>query len=191
MAIYKDGKVMYKGQVYKTSERYWLDGMLSKYAYVWDIEKHENKVIEVGYYGIDGTNLAGMEADVDICQEVARDMIRTLKISALNSFCASVVAKKKRVEPGINAVVVRGRKVPKGTEVSVFWVGERPTYTGCGTEEIAGCKDAAGNKLWIKAEYLKVISKIKSPRPSERKKYINHYVERVAGYKAVRAARNC
>jgi len=60
-------------------------------------------------------------------------------------------------------------------------VGERPTYTGYGTELIAGCKDKDGNKLWIKAEYLKNISPIKSPKTKERKKYIKWYIKKNAG----------
>lgn len=44
------------------------------------------------------------------------------------------------------------------------------------TERIAGCYNENGEKVWIKAEYLKVTDDIKSPNARERKKYINDYV---------------
>lgn len=71
----------------------------------------------------------------------------------------------------------------KGTILEVFWVGERPTYMSRQyswineTEKVAGCYDKDGNKVWIKVEYLKNITEIKSPSAKERKKYIKHYVE--------------
>lgn len=44
------------------------------------------------------------------------------------------------------------------------------------TETIAGCYNADGEKIWIKAEYLKPTDKIASPNAKERRKYIKNYV---------------
>ena len=189
MAIYKGREILYKGAVIDKREHFWADGMLSEYAIVWDAAEHRVKEIEVGYYGIDGTNLAGMRAEIDVNEETARDFLKHLKVAAVYSFCRSVTCKKQKIEKGIQAEVIRGRKIPKGTILDVFWVGERPTYTGYGTELIAGGKDKEGKKVWIKADYLKNISPIKSPTPDERKKYIKWYMRMNAGSKVLQAAK--
>lgn len=188
MALIEKGLKTYKGAVIEIWDRYWLDGMMSEYAKVWDIKSHQFKTIEIGYYGSDCYNLIGIEAEIEISKEVARDIIRTLKISAQKDYCKSVIEKKQKIEKGIQAEVIRGRKIPKGTILSVFWVGERPTYTGYGTEIIAGCKDENGKKIWIKAEYLKNISPIKSPVSKERNKFIHAYINKNAGYIVMKAA---
>lgn len=189
MALVKNGVVSYAGAVIKKWERYWLDGMLNEYALVWDLEKHEYKTVDIGYYGSDGYDFIGIQAEVEVSTEVARDIIKTLKTRAWESFCKSVQAKKEKIEPGIQALVIRGRKIPKGTKLEVFWVGEKPTYTGYGTELLAGCKDETGNKIWIKAEYLKNITPLKSPTASERKKYLKWYVKENAGNMVIQAAK--
>lgn len=190
MALIKaDGTIMYGGAVLEIWDRYWLDGMISEYARVWDVEKHEYKTVNIGYYGSDYHDFIGTQAEVEVSTEVARDIIRTLKTRAWRSFSESVRTKKEKIEPGIQALVIRGRKIPKGTELEVFWVGEKPAYTGYDTEMIAGCKDADGNKVWIKAEYLKNITPIKSPVAAERKKYLKWYVKKNAGCLVLQAAK--
>ena len=77
-------------------------------------------------------------------------------------------------------------KVKKGTQLKVFWVGEKPTYQAQrysyikDTELIAGCYDNEGNKVWIKAEYLRSVTPLKSPCAAERKKFIDSYIKRNA-----------
>lgn len=179
---------IYNGRIYDTSTRYWLDGMVSEYIHVWNIETHKSEQIQVGYYGVDGYNLAGDCGDYEIgvTDEVKRDILRTLKNSAITAFCDSVINHKREIHAGDIAEVVRGRKVAKGTVITVFWVGERPTYHksyydgAINTELIAGGHDANGAKIWIKAEYLRNINPPKSPTASERKKYIKEYVKKGA-----------
>lgn len=189
MALIKNGVVSYAGAVIDTWDHCWADGMVEETALVWELEKHEYKTVQIGYYAADGHDFVGIKAEIEVSMEVARDILRTMKTSALQSFCRSVREKKERIEPGITAQVVRGRKIPKGTVLEVFWVGEKPTYTGYGTEMIAGCKDKEGNKVWIKAEYLKNITPLKSPKAAERKKYMKWYVERNAKRLVLQAAK--
>ena len=58
--------------------------------------------------------------------------------------------------------------VKKGTILNVFWIGERPTYKtktlrnrGCRwaneTEEVAGCYNENGEKVWIKVDYCQYV----------------------------------
>lgn len=161
MAVYFDGQESYTGQVLYTTEHMWLDGMLEENAIVWDLESHSTRSIQIGYYGCDGTNLAGGRAKVDASAETITDILHTLKAEAWTAFAKSVTEYKQSIHKDSVAVVVRGRKIPKGTKLKVFWVGEKPTYRSRQyawmheTETIAGCHDADGNKVWIKAEYLK------------------------------------
>ena len=79
---------------------------------------------------------------------------------------------------GDRAEVVRGRKVKKGTQLEIFWIGERPNYMGTDTETIAGCYDDNHNKVWIKAEYLKPLTKRPEPTAEEREDFIDYYIRR-------------
>lgn len=180
----RTGEVTYKGATFAESEHFWLDGMLEVFAHSWDMEKHEIVIETVGYYGSDSRNMCGTSFKIDINEETARDMIRTIKGRAVEAFAKSVLEEKRRIAKGRNCVVVRGRKVPKGTKINVFWVGERPTYRSrnCAwsneTETVAGGYASDGTKVWVKADYLEVIDKIKSPDRRNREAFIREYVER-------------
>ena len=186
MAIYFKNEEPYVGRVLYTTEHMWMDGMLEESAVVWDMEKHTTKHIQIGYYGCDGTNLAGGRATIDADEETITDILHTLKADACKAFARSVTEYKQSIHKGSNAVVVRGRKVPKGTRVKVFWIGEKATYRSrryswmTETETIAGCHDEDGNKLWIKAEYLQPTDVLKSPNAKERKKFIQNYIREQA-----------
>lgn len=191
--INRDGIEEYIGCVIRTSEHMWADGMLEEYADVWDAENHRVRTITVGYYGADGCNLCGnTKVTIDLSEENKRDILRTIKhTDALKAFERSVIATKTAIAKGTHAEVVRGRKVAKGTKLEVFWVGDKLTYRGMqygfeDYERIAGCYDEDGNKVWIKAEYLKNIDPIKSPSAVERKKFLKAYVANTAHSMGVR-----
>lgn len=197
MSIITNGVETYKGAVLDTRDHYWADGMIEEYAGVWDMENHQYKSITVGYYGSDGRNLYGdVKVTRDVSEEVRRDILRTIKnTEAPKAFEKSVVARKKAIVKGTRAEVIRGRKVAKGTILEVFWVGEKETYTSRQNpwmrefETIAGCYDEDGNKVWIKAEYLKSLDPIKSPCAAERKKFIKAYVADQARSYGIRCGR--
>ena len=92
MALIKaDGTVLYQGAVLDTSEHYWADGMLSEYARIWDMEKHQYEAVSVGYYGADGHNFIGTKVEIEVSTDVARNIIRTLKQRAYKDFFRSVI----------------------------------------------------------------------------------------------------
>lgn len=191
----KTGEVTYKGATFAESEHFWLDGMLEVFAHSWDMEKHEIVIETVGYFGSDSRNMCSTSFKIDIEEGVARDMIRTIKGHAVEAFAKSVIEEKARIAKGKNCVVVRGRKVPKGTKINVFWVGERPTYRSRHyewmneTETVAGGYTEDGAKVWIKADYLEVIDKIKSPDRRNRDRFIKEYVRRNVPQVVRKAAR--
>ena len=182
MAIKLNGKETYKGAVLKEESHYWMDGMEDVYAVVWDAETESVKRIQVGYYGSDGANLMGGSALIDATEDVKRAVRRSFKGLANKAFCERVIEYKNGLREGSMAQVVKDRKVQKGTVLEVFWIGEKPTYRARmyswmdETETIAGCYDSDGNKVWIRADYLKVIDKIKSPNAKERRKFLKAYV---------------
>lgn len=184
MSVKIEGKEMYIGAVIGTKTQYHYDGMTDKYAIVWDMEKHSMDLVHVGYYGSDGYNFVDATYIVDLSVEVARDIIRTFKSEALDAYADSVVAEKKAIRKDRMAEVVKGRKVKKGNILKIFWVGERPTYRSRmysyinETELVAGGYDEDGNKIWIKADYLKNLTIIKSPVAAERKRFVDEYVKK-------------
>lgn len=191
----RTGEVTYKGATFAESEHFWLDGMLEVFAHSWDMEKHEIVIETVSYIGIDCRNMCDTSFKIDINEETARDMIRTIKGHAVEAFAKSVLEEKRRIAKGRNCVVIRGRKVPKGTKINVFWVGERPTYRSrnCAwsneTETVAGGYTEDGMKVWIKAEYLEVIDGIKSPDRRNREQFVKDYVRRNVPFVVRNAAR--
>ena len=180
----RTGEIAYAGATFAETEHFWLDGMLEVFADSWDMEQHKVISQQVGYYGADSRNMCDCAWKIDIGTDAARDMIRTIKASAAKAFAEAVIEEKQRIAKGRNCIVTRGRKVPKGTIVNVFWVGERPTYRSRNydwmneTETVAGAYTADGTKIWIKADYLKVIDGIKSPDRRNRDLFIRNYVER-------------
>ena len=183
MAIrYKGEAETFKGAVLTINERYWLDGMLEETAVVWNSEKQEIEYISVGYYGCDGRNMNECGYEADATKETWRQVLRYLRPAAERAFADSVTDYKRSIHIGTHAEVIRGKKVPKGTKVEVFWIGEKETFQSRKyywmheTETIAGCYDEAGNKLWIKAEYLKNIDPLKSPNAKERQKFIQWWI---------------
>lgn len=180
----KNGNISYVGAVIGSRTHYWLDGMVDEFAIVYDEETEEIKEVQVGYYGSDGYNFYETSFETDLTTENARKIIRAMKAAALVEFEHSVINEKKAIKKGRTAEVIRGRKIPKGTKLVIFWIGERPTYRSRQyawmneTETIAGGYDEFGNKVWIKAEYLKNITEVKSPSAKERKKFVKSYVDR-------------
>ena len=186
MAVIFNNEKRYEGAVLKIEGKYWLDGMYEERAICWDSESQTVKRVTFGYYGIDGSNLAGGSAVVDATPQTWREILRSFKPSANEAFAKNVLAHKSEIRVGTHASVVRGKKVPKGTVVEVFWIGQKPTFQSRQyswvneTETIAGCYDQNGNKLWIKAEYLKNEDEVKSPNAKERRKFIKDYMDRRA-----------
>ena len=182
MAIHRNGITEYAGCVLAEHSHMWLDGMEEIHVDVWDKDAQDIKSIQVGYYGIDGTNLCGTSWELDVTQETARQVVRWLKNKAYKAIADGIAQYKREIRKGSQVEVIKGRKVPKGSKLTVFWVGERETYRSKmydwmhETEEIAGCWDEQGQKVWIKKDYLKVIDNIKSPNAKERNKAIKAWV---------------
>lgn len=179
MAIITNGIKSYEGQVIRIDDHMWSDGMYEEWAVIWNPETHSEESYTIGYYGSDCRNLHGdTSATVEVSPEIARDIIATKTAAAERAFAEKVERENNTPRKGDRAEVVRGRKVKKGTQLEIFWIGERPNYMGTDTETIAGCYDDNHNKVWIKAEYLKPLTKRPEPTAEEREDFIDYYIRR-------------
>ena len=123
------------------------------YAVCWDRE--QQKLVEVEY---DTTRAGGGgRAEIDATQEVLREVYRWYKRMGREHFdCCTNPSNAKKVQKGDTVRVVRGRKVPKGTEGVVFWVGTRYNQYSRMDEERVGI-EVAGERGFLNAEYVEVI----------------------------------
>lgn len=112
---------LYPGCVLSTYERNGYDDS-DFYAVCWDNESE--KVVEVLY---DTTRCGGYgSATIDAGEDVLKKVYRYYK-KLYTDFFDEVFNQKKAKEifKGDTVVVVRGRKVPKGTVGKVFWIGDK------------------------------------------------------------------
>lgn len=166
----------YVGCVYREKEHMWMDGMLEVLAYAWDIKNHETKQIQVGYIGIDGRNMNDTGWDIDLTKEIAHDMIKTYRAEAIKEIGEREAIDRYLPRIGKKCMVIKGRKVSKGTVLTPFWIGEKPKFREWeGMEKIAGCYTEDGSKVWIKAEYLKAIETPDSLNRKQRKQLVNKF----------------
>jgi hypothetical protein len=118
--IYGDAGVQYVGCVIDTFERNGHEDS-DFYAVCWDEE--QGRVVTIEY---DTTRCpAGGTAEIDATEEAIRKAYRYYKADAKELF--DKIANEqlaKKFSKGDEVVVVKGRKVAKGTIGKVFWIGD-------------------------------------------------------------------
>lgn len=133
------------------------------YASVWD--EAEGRVKEVEYASTRGwTYLNG--ASIDATPEVRAKAAAWYAARRLEALKAEAAEKARTPAVGKLAKVVRGRKVAKGTEGTIIWVGEGKYYGPIPRYRSAawstkgalrvGLKDAAGTVHWTAASNVEV-----------------------------------
>ena len=122
------------------------------YAEVWDDET--NSVKHVLYM----TTRCGCSgrAELDATVDVLRKVYRYMKKIAAAKFERQNEEQAKKIRKGDTVMIVRGRKVPKGSEVSVFWSGTRFNPYSRMNEERIGV-EVDGDRVFINAENAEVI----------------------------------
>ncbi len=123
------------------------------YAICWDEERQ--KVVEVEY---DTTRCGGSGyAEIDATEETLRSVYRFYKRMGRCLFDGRTNEEQaKKVQKGDNVRVVRGRKIPKGSTGSVFWVGTRYNYYSHENEERVGV-EIDGDRQFLPLEYVEVV----------------------------------
>lgn len=94
------------------------------YAIVWDEDKREVRSFEYNSTRYAGGGSATVDATPEVIaksREFYRPRIRSL-------FLSRAMADAKQLRKDDHVVVVKGRKVPKGTTGIVFWIGESSSF---------------------------------------------------------------
>lgn len=169
--IYGKTEPEYVGCVLSTYERNGYNDS-DWYAICWDGEKQ--KVVEVEY---DTTRAGGGgRAEIDATTEVLREVYRWYKRMGRQLFDIRTNPEQaKKIQKGDTVKVIKGRKVPKGTEGVVFWCGTRYNQYSRIDEERVGI-EVDGERMFLNAEYVEVIgweSRLATGR--ERKKAIRNF----------------
>lgn len=150
--IYGKTEPEYVGCVLSTYER---NGMNDSdwYAICWDREKQ--KVVEVEY---DTTRAGGGgRAEIDATGEVLREVYRWYKQIGRGLFDGRTNPEQaKKVRKGDTVRVVQGRKIQKGTEGVVFWIGTRYNQYSHMEEERVGI-EVDGERKFLSLDYVEVI----------------------------------
>ena len=123
------------------------------YAVCWDEEKQE--VVDVEY---DTTRAGGGGyAHIDISDENLMKVYRYYKRMGRSHFDNVLNPRQaKEVHRGDEVVVVRGRKIPKGTTGKVFWKGKKYNFYSKRDEDRVGI-EVGDEKLFLPLEYVEVI----------------------------------
>lgn len=141
-------RVTWEGRVLWLGERSWHDDS-DFYAMVWDDETESPR--EVTYASTRGwtyNNGAAVDADEATQAKYAawQDRLREQRAELARRAEEATPRRGKRVR------VVRGRKVPVGTEGEVIWYGDK----GWGLR--VGVRDDAGTVHWVDAKYVEVLA---------------------------------
>lgn len=171
----------YKGKTFSWSRSYMWEGIYNIYARTWDTEIHDEVQVMLGSDYDCSEEYLLAQVEIGITAEVMADAQVEFLRRSKNAWNRYVSEERCRICKDRRARVIRGRKVRIGTELEIFWVGERATYWSMThdwcreTETIAGGYDDNGNKVWIKAEYLENLTPVEFSAEDEkmwRKKWL-------------------
>jgi hypothetical protein len=145
-------RASHHGLVLACGESYLWDGEFTYYALVWNpengkpeqIHTGDTRALRNGYAVVDATPevLAAYKAYQARIEAERLERARAEREKDIRESCE---ARAKAPAKGTRVRVVKGRKVPNGTEGECFWVGE----TQYGTR--IGIRDDAGTVHWTAA----------------------------------------
>lgn len=149
-------EISYEGKVLETRERNGYDDS-DFYALVWDDDT--NSVKSVDYATTRGWTYLN-SASVDATDDVKAKAAAYYSARALEALKDKAAADARKPAVGKSVKVVKGRKVPKGTEGVVFWVGPGKAYSyyaaKYGTPDRVGFRTADGASFFTAASNLEV-----------------------------------
>lgn len=149
MAVIENGKALFAGRVLADRERNFYDDS-DFYAVVFD--GGQLKTYEYGSTRFPG----GGYAEVDATPEVVEQAEEWLKEWAFAKFAEIIAENARKPEMGKAVRVIRGRKVPLGTEGIIFWLGER-TYGYRNRVTTAGIRLDNGAVVFTNVKNLEVM----------------------------------
>lgn len=150
MAVYREnGKAEYKDCVFDIFER---NGSWDSdfYARVWDEESRSVKDVEYDTTRFGG----GGYADIDATDEVIHKVYRYYRNQARDFFdTVENVKRAKTIHVGDAAIVIKGRKIPKGTEGTIFWIGSTYNFYKHRNEDRIGLQ-IGNERMFLPIEYI-------------------------------------
>ncbi len=149
--LYGEGKIEYAGCVLSTYERNGYDDS-DFYAICWDDEMQEVVDVEYDTTRAGGGGWAKVDATEDTVRKVFRHYVRVARVYFDTKWNKE---QAMDVKPGDIVTVVRGKKIPKGTVATCFWVGERRNIYTCRDEKRVGI-EVDGRRLFLPLEYVEV-----------------------------------
>lgn len=178
--IYGKPDVQYEGCVLDTYEH---NGYHDSdfYAVCWDQKK--KTIVDIEY---DTTRCGGGGwAKVDATDEIIREAYRWYKTIGRGIFDKEENPRQAKViRKGDTVKVIRGRKIPKNTVGTIFWLGK--TYNGYShrEEERVGIELAEGNRVFLPLEYVELVGwEGRLLHGKERKKKIRNFAIRSMPYR--------
>lgn len=147
--IYGKPDVQYEGCVIDTYEHNGYDDS-DFYAVCWDKEKQALVTVEYDTTRCGGGGIAHIDATEETLHEVYR-YYKRLGRSLFDT--RTNIEQAKQFGKGDMVVVMRGRKVPKGTERLVFWTGTRYNQYSRRNEDRVGI-EVDGERMFLPAEYV-------------------------------------
>lgn len=159
------------GCVLSTYERNGYDDS-DFYAVCWDEESQS--VVDIEY---DTTRAgSGGWAVIDATEEVLRKAYRYYKNCGRALYDTKTnPGQAKQVRKGDTVKVIKGRKVPKGSEGKVFWTGTRRNYYTYRDEERVGV-EIGDERVFLPIEYVEVVDwQSRLVRGKDRKKAIRNF----------------
>lgn len=123
------------------------------YAEVWDEESKSVKTVEFDTTRCGGSGHCEIDATAEVLRKVYRyhyENERRRFDTYINPDQAKVIRKGDKVR------VIKGRKVPKGTEGIVFWVGEVYNQFSNRDETRVGI-EVDGNSVFVSADYVEAV----------------------------------
>lgn len=147
--IYGKPDVRYEGCVIGTYEHNGYEDS-DFYAICWDDKKQA--VVDVEY---DTTRCGGGGyAEIDATDEVLQKVYRYYRKLGRSLFDNRTnIEQAKAFGKGDTVVVIRGRKIPKGTVGKVFWIGDCYNQFSYRTEKRVGI-EVDGQRMFLPAEYV-------------------------------------
>lgn len=166
MAIGNGKTTTFSGAVLATRERNYYDDS-DFYAVVWDEEAQCIRSIE---YATTRAWTYDCWASVDATPEVIEKANAWLYKWALgvvkDQMTREAEQAARTVGLGDTVKVVRGRKVPLGTQGTVIWMGEQ-SYNGSYPKKRIGLKDAEGTAHWTALSNVEKIAEVVLPTDEE------------------------
>ncbi len=142
------------------------------YAVCWDEETQS--VVNIEY---DTTRAGGGgTCSIDATEEVIRKAFRYYMRIGRSLFDSKLNAEQaKKISKGDTVRIIKGRKVPKGTVGTCFWIGTVKNFYSYRDEERMGV-EVNGEKFFVPLEYAEVVDwESRLLHGKERKKKIRNF----------------